>query len=128
VSTDVSASVSEIAIGFLTLASAGHARDAWRRYAAPALVHHNPFVAGDPESLIAAMEDNARQHPGKEMEIQRTIAEGPLVAVHSRVRLSPDEPAVATVHILRIEADRIVELWDVAQPAPADSPNQHGHF
>ena len=39
-----------------------------------------------------------------------------------------DEPAVATIHLFRIEAGRIVELWDVGQPAPADSPNEHGLF
>jgi predicted SnoaL-like aldol condensation-catalyzing enzyme len=85
-------------------------------------------VVGDPASLIATMEDNAREHPAKQLEILRTFAEGPLVAVHSRVRLAPGESAVATVHLFRIEADRIVELWDVGQPAPADSPNEHGLF
>jgi predicted SnoaL-like aldol condensation-catalyzing enzyme len=126
VASNVVASPRDVAIGFLTLASGGRAREAWERYAAPDFVHHNAFVGGDPASLIAAMEDNAREHPAKTLEILRTIAEGPFVAVHSRVRLAPGEPAVATIHLFRIEAGRIVELWDVGQPAPADPPNEHG--
>jgi len=50
------------------------------------------------------------------------------VAVHSRVRLKPDGPRVAVVHILRFEGDRIAELWDVGQPVPPESPNEHGMF
>jgi hypothetical protein len=32
------------------------------------------------------------------------------------------------VHIFRFAGDRVVELWDVAQPLPADSPNENGAF
>jgi hypothetical protein len=35
---------------------------------------------------------------------------------------------IAAVHIFRFEQDRIVELWDVAQPLSKDSPNQNGMF
>jgi predicted SnoaL-like aldol condensation-catalyzing enzyme len=119
---------SEIATEFLTLASAGRARDAWREFVADDFIHHNPGFSGDAESLIAAMDVNAAEHPGKSLVIQRVIAEGPLVAVHSRVHLDRGGPTVAAVHIFRIESGRIRELWDVAQPVPADSPNENGMF
>jgi len=35
---------------------------------------------------------------------------------------------VRVVHILRFEGDRIVELWDIGQEIPQDSPNEHGMF
>jgi len=34
----------------------------------------------------------------------------------------------AVVHIFRFEDDRIVELWDLGQAIPQDSPNRHGMF
>jgi predicted SnoaL-like aldol condensation-catalyzing enzyme len=117
-----------IAIDFLRQASAGHARDAMRKYAAPQFVHHNPYFGNDADTLAVAMDENARSSPDKVMEIMRTIAEGPLVAVHSRVRLKPSDAPLAVVHILRIEDGRIHEFWDVAQQEPADSPNRAGMF
>jgi hypothetical protein len=32
------------------------------------------------------------------------------------------------VHLVRFEAGRIVELWDVGAPVPDTSPNRHGMF
>jgi predicted SnoaL-like aldol condensation-catalyzing enzyme len=32
------------------------------------------------------------------------------------------------VRIFRFEGDRIVELWDVGQQAPKNSPNDNGVF
>jgi hypothetical protein len=49
----------DVATDCLRLASSGHAREAWQRYGADDLVHHNPSVPGDVESLIAAMDARA---------------------------------------------------------------------
>ena len=118
----------DIAVAFLRLASSGSAREAWQRYGATDLIHHNPHLRGDAETLIAAMDENAHENPDKVFEVRRTITEGPMVAVHSRVQLRPDAPSSVTVHIFRIEDGRIRELWDVGQEIPADSPNEHGVF
>ena len=118
----------EIAIDFLTRASRGEAREVMRRYAAPDFTHHNPHFANDADRLAAAMDDNARSNPDKSLDILRTIAEGPLVAVHSRVQLKPQDAPLAATHLFRIEAGRIRELWDIVQPVPADSPNRAGMF
>ena len=32
------------------------------------------------------------------------------------------------MHIFRFDGDRVVELWDVSQAAPEDSPNRRGMF
>jgi predicted SnoaL-like aldol condensation-catalyzing enzyme len=118
----------EIAIDFLTRAARGEAGKAMREYAAPDFVHHNPWFASDADSLATAMDANAREHPQKELHVQRTIAEGPLVVVHASVRHDPSERPAAVVHIFRFEDGRIRELWDIGQEAPADSPNTAGMF
>jgi predicted SnoaL-like aldol condensation-catalyzing enzyme len=74
------------------------------------------------------MEENARRNPDKTLAVKRVIAEGELVVVQSHVRQQPGAAGAAVVHIFRFEHGRIVELWDVGQPAPEESPNQYGMF
>jgi predicted SnoaL-like aldol condensation-catalyzing enzyme len=118
----------DAALSFLRLAASGKVREAYARHVAPGFRHHNPFFAGGADALMAAMAENARQNPTKLFEVQRAIAEGDLVAVHSRVRQGPEDPGAAVVHILRFEGGRIAEMWDVGQPVPAQSPNRAGMF
>jgi predicted SnoaL-like aldol condensation-catalyzing enzyme len=118
----------DVAVKFLEMCASGRSREAFAQYASPSFRHHNPHFAGDAESLAAAMETNARQFPGKHLEVKRALEDGDTVAVHSFVRHTADEPGYALVHIFRFEQDRIVELWDIAMAVPADSPNQHGMF
>jgi predicted SnoaL-like aldol condensation-catalyzing enzyme len=77
---------------------------------------------------MAGMEENARQNPNKVLEVKRAIAEGELVAIHSHMRQKPGDLGAAVVHIFRFEQDRIVELWDLGQPLPEQSPNQYRMF
>jgi predicted SnoaL-like aldol condensation-catalyzing enzyme len=74
------------------------------------------------------MEENARQNPQKRLDVLRALEDGDLVAVHSRVRHTPDERGYALVHLFRFESDRIAELWDLAQEVPAESVNRNGMF
>ena len=118
----------DTAVAFLTLASSGNVRQAYDRYVGAEFRHHNPFFEGSAQSLMAGMEENARQNPDKVLEVKRAIAEGNFVAVHSRVRQNPGDSGAAVVHIFRFENGRIVELWDVGQPVGSKSPNQYGMF
>jgi len=118
----------DTAVLFLKLAASGRVREAYSKFVGPGFRHHNPFFEGSAEALMAGMEENARQNPSKALEVKRAIAEGEFVAVHSHVRQKPDDPGAAVVHIFRFENDRIVELWDVGQPMPKESPNQYGMF
>lgn len=118
----------DAAISFLKMASSGDVREAYSKFVGPGFRHHNPFFEGSAETLMKAMEENARDNPGKTLEVKRAIAEGDLVAVHSHVRLRADQPGAAVVHLFRFEEGRIVELWDVGQGVPEDSPNQFGMF
>jgi predicted SnoaL-like aldol condensation-catalyzing enzyme len=118
----------ERAMEFLRLAASGKVREAYYKYVGPEFRHHNPYFRGDAESMMAAMEENAVKNPNKVLEIQRALQDGDLVAVHSRVRLNPDDLGIAVVHILRFEGNLIAELWDVGQALPENSPNEYGMF
>ena len=116
------------AISFLRLAASGKLDEAYSNYISSNFRHHNPYFAGDAESLKAGMAEAHEKFPDTTLEIQHVLEEGDLVAVHSRVRHSTDTPEIAVVHIFRFEGDRIAELWDIGQEAPKDSPNENGLF
>jgi predicted SnoaL-like aldol condensation-catalyzing enzyme len=118
----------DAATTFLRLAAKGDVDAAYDRHVAAGFRHHNPFFRGDATSLREAMRENAEQNPDRVLEIQRTLRDGDLVAVHSRVRQRPDEPGAAVVHLFRFENGRIAELWDVGQPQPELPLNEHGMF
>lgn len=116
----------EAAVTFLELATAGRVREAYEQYVHPDFSHHNPFFSGDRESLLAGMEESAREFPDKEFEHIRALEDGDLVAVHGKVRLASGSSWIALVHIFRFAGDQIIEEWEVAQEVPQDSPNEHG--
>ena len=117
----------EIAINFLNLASSGKLDEAYGNVSAT-FRHHNPYFPGDAESLKAGMAEAHDKFPDTALEVQHTLEEGDLVAVHSRVSHGADTPEIAVVHLFRFEGDRIAELWDVGQEKPKDSPNKNGMF
>ncbi len=121
-------SPTEMATTFLRLAAAGDVDEAYGKFVGPKFRHHNPYFHGDAGSLKAGMRENALAKPAKTFEIKRTVAEGALVAVHSRIRMDPGSRPMAVVHIFRFEGGKIVELWDVAQAEPETVVNDHGMF
>ena len=74
------------------------------------------------------MKENARKNPANVLEVQRAIAEDEFVVTHSHVRQNPNELGAAVVHIFRFDKGRIVELWDLGQPVPEQSPSENGMF
>src|ERR1035437_8249729 len=82
-------------------------------------------LKGNAESLMNGMEENAAKFPGEILEVQGALEDDDRVAVHSHVRLKPDERGFALVHIFRFHNDLIVGLWDLGQPVPEDSPNEY---
>ncbi|HEV8429025.1 MAG TPA: nuclear transport factor 2 family protein [Pyrinomonadaceae bacterium] len=117
-----------VATSFMQLVASGKVREAFQNYVDPNFRHHNPLFRGDAESLRIAMEENAAQHPDKVLEIQHVLEDRDVVAVHSRIRQTPDDRGAATVHIFRFHGNRVIELWDVGQPVLENSPNENGMF
>ena len=118
----------DTAVSFLRMAASGRALDAFGQYVADGFRHHNPYFEPGARALMTAMDENARQNPDKQLDVIRALEDGDLVAVHSHVRQNPDDRGAAVVHIFRFSGDRIVELWDVGQPVPADTANADGMF
>ena len=118
----------DAAVSFLEMASSGTVREAYSKYVGDGFRHHNPFFEGSAEALQVAMEENARQNPAKALEVTRVIAEGDFVVVHALVHHKPADLGVALVHIFRFTDGQIMELWDIGQPVPNESPNQYGMF
>lgn len=121
-------SLADIALAFEQLVVAGEVRTAYDRYVSSDYIHHNPWFEGDRESLILGLEGSAAEFADKEYAVQRVLEDGDLVAIHSRLRPMPQMPEMAIVHIYRFEGEKIVEEWDLGQPLPEDSPNEHGLF
>jgi predicted SnoaL-like aldol condensation-catalyzing enzyme len=118
----------QAASDFLMLASKGKSKEAFSRHVSQNFRHHNIYFKGDAESLMTAMEDNAKKNPDKICDIKRIIHEGDLVVTHSLVRQKPGDPGAGVVHIFRFENDKIVELWDLGQPVPLETVNENGMF
>lgn len=123
-----SLSQKEKAVSFLQLVAQGQVREAYQLYISPSFSHHNPYFPGDADSLMLAMEENAVKNPHKKLDIKLAIQEGVMVTVYSHVKQNPDDLGGAVVHIFRFNDNLIVEMWDVGQPIPEDSPNQNGMF
>ncbi len=118
----------EAAVDFLTRIVAGDIRGAYERHVGDGFRHHNPYFAGDANSLRKGMEEDEARNPGKRLDVQVALQDGNHVAVHSRLRRSSGEPDIAVVHIFRFEQDRIAEMWDIAQVSPKQIVNANGMF
>ncbi|WP_312099405.1 nuclear transport factor 2 family protein [Niallia sp.] len=118
----------EKAISFLKLVASAKIREAFQNYIGPDFRHHNPFFSGDADSLMIAMEENAVQSPNKNLEVKLAIQENDKVAIYSHIQQHPDDLGGAVMHIFRFQNEQIVELWDIGQPVPENSPNKNGMF
>jgi len=118
----------ETAMSFLQLVASGKVREAYGSYIGPDFCHHNPFFSSGAESLMIGMEENAAKTPEKIFEVKLAIQENDTVMVHSHVKQNPEDRGVVLVHIFRFQDNKIIELWDIGQPIPEDSPNENGMF
>lgn len=92
-------------------------------------IQHNPGVADGRDAFVAAL--TAATGPGGlRADIKRVVAEGDLVAVHSRWASITDSSAapLAVFDIFRVENGLIVEHWDAMQPVPAEMAHGNGMF
>lgn len=92
------------------------------RYVGDTYLQHAPAYGDGPGELLAAVAGELTNDPGIKIEILRTIAEGPYVAIHSAWTTSTGETYVY-VDIWRVEDGKLVEHWDHYQQAPEKSAN-----
>jgi predicted SnoaL-like aldol condensation-catalyzing enzyme len=113
---------------FLRLVSSGAVDQAYHTYVEMGGRHHNPYFPAGFPALKKAMIEAHASAPIKTLTVRNVVGEGDLVAVHSRIVMSPGDTEYSTVHLFRFQGEKIVELWDCVQAVPADSPNRDGAF
>ena len=118
----------ESALDFLNLVVAGYIDDAYDKYVNMYGKHHNVYYSAEFNSLKQGMIENHVKFPNKRLMVKNVLGDGNLVAVHSNIVMKTGEPGVAVVHIFRFEVGQIIEMWDIGQAIPIDSPNRMGAF
>jgi predicted SnoaL-like aldol condensation-catalyzing enzyme len=106
---------------------------AFKLYVAPQYRQHNPTIAdGNAAALQSLTRYTHELFPEIRQEVKRTVAQGDLVAVHSRYFKHASDrdngKGLAVVDIYRLEHGKIVEHWDVVQDIPATSANDNSMF
>jgi predicted SnoaL-like aldol condensation-catalyzing enzyme len=101
-------------------------REAVERYLGEEYIQHNPQAPDGAEAFIGFVE----AFPEASVEIKRIVAEGDIVVTHSLIRFNAqDERGTVAVDLFRLTGDgKIVEHWDVLQPFPEQSANDHPMF
>jgi predicted SnoaL-like aldol condensation-catalyzing enzyme len=114
----------EIAVDFLVRCAAGDVDEAFLRYVDEDFRHHNVHFPGDRDSLRLAMRASAANTPPKMLAARIVLEDGSRVSTLSEVSIG--DLRLVLAHVFHFRAGRIVELWDVGQQVPPDSPNANG--
>ncbi len=95
-------------------------KDGFDRYVGPGFKQHSGMLPDDREAAIRLLSHLlTSEYPASRLLVERTVAQGDLVAVQVFWNQIPAETrGVARVDIYRLENGRIVEHWDVAQNVP----------
>ncbi len=118
----------ENAIAFYKTAFEGNPRKAVGRYVGNTYIQHNPVVEDGPAGFIAYFERMQKEFPQKSVEFLRAVAEGDLVALHTR-QLWPGDEEYVTMDFFRFDQDgKIVEHWDAIQQVPDKSAHSNTMF
>jgi predicted SnoaL-like aldol condensation-catalyzing enzyme len=119
---------SQAALSFLTLVTTGNTREAYDAHIHPEFRHHNQYHTGDRAALLKGMEDNDAQFPDKKFEVKRLLEDGDMVVAHSLLEFGGGMRPMTVAHFLRFQDGKIIEMWDIGQEIPKDSPNENGPF
>ena len=98
--------------------------EAVERYLGSRYIQHNPQAPDGPEAFIAFV----KLFPEVSVDIRRVVGEGDIVVTHSLLKFSPDDRGTVAADLFRLEDGKIVEHWDVLQPWPEESANDHPMF
>ena len=123
-----------VVLAFLDTAFNKHeVEQAFKLYVGPYYRQHNPHVPDGIDGAVSALSHLTREvYPELRQDVKRTVAQGDLVAVHSRYTHSAADRAgsggQAVVDLFRLEHGKIVEHWDVVEDVPGESANDNSMF
>ena len=123
-----------VVLAFLdTVFNKHEVEQAFKLYVGPQYRQHNPAIAdGNAAAMQALTRYTKELYPELRQQVKRTVAQGDLVAVHSRYyKHAADRDSgrgQAVVDIFRLEHGKIVEHWDVMQDIPANAANNNTMF
>lgn len=113
---------------FQQLVVAGNIDEAYEKYIAPNMRHHNAYSKGDRQSLLLGMKENHQMFPHKTFTTKKIVRENDHVTTFSHILLNPGDKGIAVMHIFRFENGKIAEIWDMGAPVPENSLNENGIF
>ncbi len=116
------------AVEFYRTAYRGDPQQAVSHYVGEHYIQHNPLVKDGKQGFIDYFNAMHRDYPDKTIEFLRVIAEGDLVALHTR-QMWPDEEEYVTMDFFRFNSvGKIVEHWDAIQDVPKSQAHENGMF
>ena len=103
-------------------------QEAVEQYVGSQYIQHNPQAPDGAGAFVEFVTSFVGQFPKLSIDIKRVVAEGDIVVTHGLIKTSPDDPGTVAVDFFRLEDGKIVEHWDVLQPFPETSANDHAMF
>jgi predicted SnoaL-like aldol condensation-catalyzing enzyme len=100
-------------------------KEGFERYVGPTLRQHDLLLPDDKDGAIRALSELLRDvYPASRMIVERTVAQGDLVAVQVLWDQKPGvSRGVSRVDIYRLQSGKIVEHWGVTQQLPGKPSN-----
>lgn len=118
----------ENAIAFYKTAFEGNPEKAVKLYVGSMYIQHNPAVEDGPEGFVKYFNKMHKDYPAKSVSFLRSIAEGNLVALHTRQEW-PGNEAYVTMDFFRFDDNgKIVEHWDAIQEVPEGMAHENGMY
>lgn len=102
--------------------------EAVARYVGSEYIQHNPQAPDGADAFVAFVTGFAAQFPDLHVDIRRIVADGDIVVTHGLITTSADDPGTVAADFFRVRDGKIVEHWDVLQPYPESSANDHPMF
>lgn len=111
------------AIAFYKMAYEGQPGLAVEKFVGKEYIQHNPDVSDGTKGFISYFERMQKEYPEKSIEFVRCIAEGDLVALHTR-QTWPGDDQYVTMDFFRFDSSgKICEHWDAIQQIPQTTAN-----
>ena len=98
------------------------------KYVGPQYIQHNPLAPDGADAFVGFVTGYVGQFPELSVDIKRVVGEGDMVVIHALLKTSADDPGLVAADFFRLENGKIVEHWDVLQPFPQTSANDHPMF